>query len=198
MAVLRAFIATELPDEFHEKLEHVSRNLQAHLKGLPLRWVPVENIHLTLKFLGDVSEASLEMVFEILKTHAGSQQPFDISIGGLGVYPNMKHPRVAWVGVEAPDELEIFQRRIDTETARLGYAPDKRTYSAHLTVGRVSRSANSDNIRMISQVLQKEKVGFLGVAHISEICLFRSELKPGGAVYTRLFSTPFMINNSAS
>ena len=182
MAVLRAFIAIELPVEFSEKLEQVSKNLQSRLKGLPLRWVPAKNIHLTLKFLGDVSEASIDVVTEILKTQASNQTSFDVSIGGLGIYPNMKHPRVVWVGVEAPDELMILQRRIDTETARLGYALDKRTYSAHLTMGRVSRSANLEDIRMISQELPKEKVGFLGLANFSEVCLFRSELKPGGAV----------------
>lgn len=198
MAVLRAFIAIKLPDELTEKLDQVSSNLQTRLNELPLRWVPIENIHLTLKFLGDVSEASLDLVTEILKTQAGAQKPFDVSVGGLGIYPNMKQPRVIWVGVEAPDELEIFQRRIDSETSRLGYALDKRRYSAHLTLGRVSRNANPDNIKMISQLLIKEKVGFLGVAHISTVCLYRSDLKPGGAVYTKLFSTPFKVNNSAN
>jgi 2'-5' RNA ligase len=97
---------------------------------------------------------------------------------------------VLWAGVEAPDDLYTLQRRIEAEAARLGYAPDKREFNPHLTLGRVSRNANPRQIREISEKLRQYKVGFLGAARIHEVHLFRSDLTPEGAVYTKIFSAP--------
>ena len=190
MSVVRSFIAIDLPDSLFGQLEQVSDNLQELLEGMPIRWIAVPNIHLTLKFLGDVSEKNIPMIKEILKTEAASHKHFEISVGGFGVFPNFTRPRVIWVGVEAPDELENLQRRIDLETARLGYVPDRRKYNPHLTLGRVSRNANPKEVRSISAVLRKQRVGFLGAVRISEVNLFRSDLGPRGAVYTKMFTAP--------
>ncbi|TES90239.1 MAG: RNA 2',3'-cyclic phosphodiesterase [Anaerolineales bacterium] len=190
MSVVRSFIAIDLPDSLFGQLERVSDNLQELLEGMPIRWIAVPNIHLTLKFLGDVSEKNIPMIKEILKTEAASHKHFEISVGGFGVFPNFTRPRVIWVGVEAPDELENLQRRIDLETARLGYVPDRRKYNPHLTLGRVSRNANPKEVRSISAVLRKQRVGFLGAVRISEVNLFRSDLGPRGAVYTKMFTAP--------
>lgn len=190
MSVVRSFIAIDLPDSLFGQLEQVSENLQGLLEGMPIRWIAVPNIHLTLKFLGDVSEKNIPMIKEILKTEAASHKHFEVSVGGFGVFPNFTRPRVIWVGVEAPDELENLQRRIDVETARLGYVPDRRKYNPHLTLGRVSRNANPKEVRSISTVLRKQRVGFLGAVRISEVNLFRSDLGPRGAVYTKMFTAP--------
>jgi len=190
MSVVRSFIAIDLPDSLFGQLEQVSDNLQELLEGMPIRWIAVPNIHLTLKFLGDVSEKNIPMIKEILKTEAASHKHFEISVGGFGVFPNFTRPTVIWVGVEAPDELENLQRRIDLETARLGYVPDRRKYNPHLTLGRVSRNANPKEVRSISAVLRKQRVGFLGAVRISEVNLFRSDLGPRGAVYTKMFTAP--------
>ncbi len=190
MSVVRSFIAIELPDSLFGQLEQVSDNLQELLEGMPIRWIAVPNIHLTLKFLGDVSEKNIPMIKEILKTEAASHKHFEVSVGGFGVFPNFTRPRVIWVGVEAPDELENLQRRIDVETARLGYVPDRRKFNPHLTLGRVSRNANPKEVRSISVVLRKQRVGFLGAVRISEVNLFRSDLGPRGAVYTKMFTAP--------
>jgi 2'-5' RNA ligase len=98
---------------------------------------------------------------------------------------------VIWVGVEAPQELDFLQRGIDLATARVGYSPDRRAFSPHLTLGRVSRNATPRDVSRIGEVLSKEKVGFLGVARVSAVHLYRSDLQPGGAVYTKLFSASF-------
>jgi len=188
MSAIRAFIAIELPDEIHRKLEQVSNDLQGQLADMPVRWVRADSIHLTLKFLGDVSETNVEMVTEILAAEAAGRGPFEISLGSMGVFPNVKRPRVIWVGVEAPDDLAVLQRRIESQLTRLGYAPDRRPFSPHLTLGRVSRNAAPHQIRALSEGLQKQKLGFLGAARVTEVHLFRSDLKPSGAVYTKLFS----------
>lgn len=190
MAVLRAFIAIDLPSPIREKLEQETKSLKNHLLNLPIRWVPTENIHLTLIFLGDVSETNVDMIAEIINTHGRQQSRFEMSIGSLGVFPNTSHPRVLWVGVEAPEELKVFRGKIASEITRLGYKIDDREYSPHLTLGRVSRNASSEEVRTISKILEKEKLGFVGVVPVAEVHLYRSDIKTGGAIYTKLFSAP--------
>lgn len=190
MSVIRAFIAIEMSPEIRRRLDQVSDELKQRLKDIPVRWVPVENIHLTLKFLGDVSVANLEVLKKILQSEIAGHHPFEMSVGELGAFPSNRRPRVIWVKVEAPAELEAVQRGIETESTRLGYAREERAFSPHLTLGRVSRNASSRDIRKISEVLDSYKVGFLGAARVQAVHLFRSDLKPGGAVYTCLFTVP--------
>lgn len=190
MAVIRAFIAIELSREIQSKLEQVSAQLKQRLEGLPVRWVPVENVHLTLKFLGDVSLSNLDILKKILRSVGSSHPPFEISAGGLGAFPKPHRPRVIWVGLEAPPELAALQHAIDVETARLGYAREERPFSPHLTVGRVSRNATPADIHAIAGVIEDFRIGFLGAARVGAVHLYRSDLQPGGAIYTCLFSAP--------
>lgn len=190
MAVIRAFIAIDLSPEIIQRLEDVAGQLKQRLSGVQIRWVPVENIHLTLKFLGDVSLANLEVLKKILLTEASNHSPFEMSVGELGAFPSLRRPRVIWVGVSAQPELNALQYGIESETARLGYQRENRDFSPHLTLGRVSRNAPSQEARQIGEVLDKFKVGFLGATHVREVYLYRSDLQPGGAVYTRLMTAP--------
>ena len=191
MSVIRAFIAIDLPVDVQECLDQVSSQMQDQLVGIPVRWVPAQNIHLTLKFLGDVSLNNLDVLTEILQAEALSQRPLEIGIGQMGAFPKIRRPRVIWIGVEAPQELIALQRGIDLQTARVGYAPDKREFSPHLTLGRVSRNATPKEVSRIGDVLSEQKIGFLGVARVRAVHLFRSDLQPGGAVYSKLFTAQF-------
>jgi 2'-5' RNA ligase len=191
MSVIRAFIAVNLPKDIHDCLEYVSGQLKEQIGDVPVRWITPQNIHLTLKFLGDVSLNNIDVLTEMLVSEAALIKPMVISIGGLGAYPKMRSPRVIWVGVEAPPELETLQKGIDTQAARIGYAPDRRPFSPHLTLGRVSRNATPQEVRKIGDVLGSQKIGFLGVARIRAVHIFGSDLKPSGAVYTQLFSASF-------
>ncbi|HSO28146.1 MAG TPA: RNA 2',3'-cyclic phosphodiesterase, partial [Anaerolineales bacterium] len=107
-----------------------------------------------------------------------------------GAFPSVRRARVIWTGVQAPPDLIQLQRAIEAETARLGYAAEERGFTPHLTLGRVSRNANANDARRISQALDELQVGFLGAMRVEAVHLFRSDLKPGGAVYTRLFTAP--------
>jgi 2'-5' RNA ligase len=188
MSVIRAFIAISLSPEIYDNLSQVIGQLKERLPGAPIRWVPVKNIHLTIKFLGDVSVSNLELLTKILHSEASHHSEFEFSVGELGAYPSIRRPRVVWVGVEAPPELHALQRGIEAETTRLGYAREDRDFSPHLTMGRVSRGANSNDVRQISEVLSNCKVGYLGAARVQVVNLYRSDLKPTGAVYSELFS----------
>jgi 2'-5' RNA ligase len=192
MNVIRAFIAISLSEEVHHGLEQVLHDLKGRLPGGAVRWVSAKNIHLTIKFLGDVSVAGLEMLTTQLQTEAARHPAFEFSVGGLGAFPSPRRPRVIWVGVEAPAELAGLQRGVETEMARLGYSPEERSFSPHLTVGRVTRNADPGELRSLSNLLETHKVGFLGVTRVQAIHLFRSDLQPSGAVYTCLYSAPLV------
>jgi 2'-5' RNA ligase len=188
MSVIRAFIAIDLTLEIIQHLEQVSTQLKKRLEGVPVRWVPVDNIHLTLKFLGDVSLANVDMLKKILQTEVEGHHVFEISVGGLGAFPSLHRPRVVWVGVEAPAELTAVQNGVESAMARLGYAREERPFSPHLTLGRVSRNAVGRDERLIGEAIEAVKLGFLGVARVNEVHLYKSDLLPNGAVYTRLFT----------
>lgn len=188
MQVIRAFIAVDLSPEILERIEQVSLDLRARMKDVPVRWVPVENIHLTLKFLGNVSTSNLEILKDILGKVVSSHSECDISVGGIGAFPKPHNPRVIWVGMEIPQELVTLQHNIEIETARLGYSREYRPFSPHLTFGRVSRNASAQDVHAIAKVMENYKVGFLGATRLKTVYLYRSDLKPDGAVYKTIYS----------
>ncbi len=190
LSVIRAFIAIDMSDEIRRGLDHVAVEVKKRLKDVPVRWVPVENIHLTLKFLGDVSVNNVEMLKKIMAGEAARHSGFEISVGELGAFPSTRRPRVIWVKVEAPPALNNLQAGIENETARLGYPREERPFSPHLTLGRVARNASPADIRRIGDSLEAYKVGSLGTASVKMVNLYRSDLGPGGAVYKCLFAAP--------
>ncbi len=198
MSVFRAFIAVDLSPEVLDRLSQVVKGLREEIGDQAVRWVPIENMHLTLKFLGDVSLSNVDRVKEIIRTSAAGYPLFAVSVGGVGAFPSLLRARVVWAGVEGPPDLISVQRMIDVETARLGYASEDRPFKPHLTLGRVSRNISSRDLQKIAQVLKDKKVGFLGVTQVKEVHLFRSDLQPSGAVYTRLFSAPLADTTNGS
>lgn len=185
MTAIRAFIAIELPDAIRERLSLLLNRLKCP-ETSAVRWVPVTNIHLTLKFLGDTSPNNLEILSKILHAEAARRQPFELEVGGIGTFPNLRRPRVIWVGVQAPHELLALQRSIEGEAIRLGYNPDGRPFSPHLTLGRVNQNATPHEVRQISEVLLRQPSEKLGKVAVDQVILFRSDLRPTGAVYTPL------------
>lgn len=188
MSAIRAFIAINLPLFLQKELG----NIIEQLKGPDteaVRWVPPENIHLTLKFLGDVSPANLEILKKILEAKASRYSPFEIRVGNLGAFPNQHRPRVIWVGIQAPTALSNLYQGIENEAQRLGYAPEDRPFSPHLTLGRVAHNAAPQEVHQIGDKLSTIQVGELGVVTIDCIHLIRSDLRPHGAIYTSLYST---------
>jgi 2'-5' RNA ligase len=192
MSVIRAFIAIDLSHDIQLRLNDVLEDYKSQLVNVPVRWVPVTNIHLTLKFLGDVSLSNLPLLTNLMQAEVSNHQQFEISVGRSGAFPNNRQPRVIWIGVEAPQELIAIQNGIEISTARLGYAREERAFSPHLTLGRISRSATSQDVKIISQSLEKTRVGFLGATCVEKIHLYRSDLQPTGALYSRIFSASLL------
>ena len=195
--VLRAFIAADLTPAVRQAVAQVSQRLQHLLEGLPLRWVAPENMHLTLKFLGDVSARNLRLLEEMLAGEVAQHTAFEFGVGTLGAFPSDRHPRVVWVGVSGPEALQRLHQGIENAMARLGYPREQRPYQPHLTLARVARNAPAEVIRRVSQVVRTERVGYLGSVHVDAVHLYRSDLSPRGPRYTRLFTAPLASDRAA-
>ncbi len=183
MTAIRSFIAIDLNAEVQHQLGDVIRQFKPQAANV-VRWVPENNIHITLKFLGDTSPTNLEILKKIVTVEASRVHPFDLKIEGLGAFPSLRRPHVIWVGVETPPQLFTLQRAIDTETLRLGYATEDRSFSPHLTLGRLAHNATPDEIRQVGDLLAGSKINLSVSVHVKTVVLFRSDLQPGGAVYT--------------
>lgn len=191
MDAIRAFIAIELPEDVRHQLEateNMIKNRSGDAARKAVRWVPVSNMHLTLKFLGEVSTGNVEALARVLQHEAGQHPPFSFNVGGLGAFPNVRRPRVIWVGTEPPQELEVLQKNIEAETRRLGYPSEERPFSPHLTLGRISQNARPDEVSQVARALGEITIGHLGTVRVGELHLFRSDLRPNGAVYSKLHS----------
>lgn len=185
MSAIRSFIAIELSSAIQQKLNETIRCMQGP-RTSAVRWVPGHNIHLTLKFLGDVSPTNMDLLTKMLKALVSQQPAFSLTVSGLGAFPSAHRPRVLWVGVTAPAELFGLARLVEMETRRLGTLPENRPFSPHLTLGRVSQNATPDQVRQIAEVLSSQTVGELGMTDVHEVTLFRSDLRPSGAEYSAL------------
>ena len=188
MTTLRAFIAVEIPHTLRQAIRDNTDSLRRALGDSLVRWVPCDNLHVTLKFLGDISSANVGMLADMLTAEAGRVPPFPIRISGLGSFPTPKRARVLWVGLHAPAGLAALQHGIESAAAKLGYEAQERPFSPHLTIGRVRQQATASDGQSIRQALERTQVGDLGETDVSSVHLYKSDLNRNGAVYTRLFS----------
>jgi 2'-5' RNA ligase len=190
MSLVRVFIAVEIPPDIRQAIEENTARLRSLLDANLVRWTPTSNIHLTLKFLGDVSPATIEMLAQMLAQEASQYTGFEMQFGGLGTFPSPRRPRVIWIGIQAPAALEALRRGIETATAKMGYPTENRPFSPHLTIGRVKQTAGPADAQKIRVALEGTKIGALGTGKVQAVHLFKSDLQPSGSVYTRLFSAP--------
>ena len=188
MTTIRSFIAISLSQELVRSLDDLIRQLRNQAPNGVVRWVAAANIHITLKFLGDVPQSNLDLLKKMLESEARQRLGFEIEIGNLGAFPNFSRPRVVWVGAKAPADLADLQCAVESEAARLGFPPEERPFSPHLTIGRVIRTASPQDVQRLGQSLSAIKAGVLGKVQVQELHLYRSDLQPGGSIYTRLYT----------
>ena len=186
---LRAFIAIELEPEILQRLGALQMRLREEVPEGLVRWVKPEGIHLTLQFLGDVPAARIEGIAEALRQACAAHAPFGFTVGGMGCFPDARRPRVVWVGVEEPGSALVgLQRAIVQAMKPLGFAPEKRPFSAHLTLGRVKEGRPAALQALGARIAQGGPQ--IGRQTATEVHLIRSELRPSGAVYTTLATAP--------
>lgn len=190
MNQIRAFIALDLPPSIQDAIENQSRPLRQAIGDEPARWVSARNMHLSLKFLGDVPISHLDFIKQMLTQAADSHPRFDLQIGGLGSFPTSKRPRVLWVGIHAPAALVSLQNAIETGAVRLGYEKEARPFSPHLTLARIRQGIGAGDLQKIRAAVAKIQLGRIGTASVDSVHLYQSDLHSGGSVYTKLHSAP--------
>ena len=183
---VRCFVAIELPDEARQSLAVLVAGLrEAEVRGL--RPVNPDGVHLTLKFLGDVPTSQLDAVSAALEGAATDAHPFDLELRGVGGFPNLRRPRVLWVGVGR--DLEALQRlyeAVEEALAPLGFPPEGRAFTPHLTLARLRDGTSPQERARAAGQLTSLAWAEGAAVPVGGVSLMRSTLRPGGAVYSRL------------
>lgn len=181
---MRAFIAIELPASIREALAREQARFRA--VGTDARWTRPEGIHLTLKFLGNISAQQEAQVKDALG-RLDRVETFTVQVEGFGVFPNAKSPRVFWAGVEAPPDLARLAAQVESAMARLGFPPEDRPFKPHLTLARFKAPRPQ---RELERLVAVEDNPTLGSFEVSEFFLWESKLSPRGAEYLKVARFP--------
>ena len=184
MSTVRAFIAFPLPPEVIAHIRQIQAGIRAH--DFPLRWVRPENIHLTLKFLGDTEQSAIGEIAGAMAETVRDTEPLTLEARGLGVFPGVRKPRVLWAGLAGETEALIrLQGRLADKLADLGFPRESRPFRAHLTL---ARTKGRTEARRLVQAMSEFGALASPPFATDEMVLYRSDLRPAGAVYTRLES----------
>ncbi|MBN2453398.1 MAG: RNA 2',3'-cyclic phosphodiesterase [Candidatus Omnitrophica bacterium] len=188
---MRAFIAIDISESFRGVLERVEASLK--YAGADVKWADPASIHLTLKFLGEINDEKCADVKSALDAIAGSVRPFEMTLKALGAFPEMRHPRVIWVGLDrGASEATALAGLVESALSELGFAKEERPFSPHLTIGRVRSPLNRDKlIDKISSVSAGFQPSDAGSYKVSSIILFQSTLTPKGSIYSKLHEAQF-------
>lgn len=187
-APIRAFLAVEIPEEILKGVAVVQDRLRSRIYG-DIHWVRPEGVHLTLKFFGDIPPGDVANISIVVEKAVAGVEPLALAVGGTGVFPDLRRPRVLWLGMQGDVErLLILQRELECELQRIGFPREERPFRPHLTLGRIR---SSRGIAELAKILEKGRAYDAGQFVAAGLTLFRSELTPRGALYTRLKWYPF-------
>jgi len=188
MEQIRSFIAIELPDELKPELVELQARLKTADPG-GVKWVDPQGIHLTLKFLGNIAADRTGDIIRAMNEAARGIPPFQLTIGGLGVFPNPRRAQVAWVGLSGQvDKLARFQAQLEASLARLGFAPETRPFSPHLTLARLRPQASPAERQSLGQLIISTRFASSYPIVVTAINLMRSQLTRQGAIYSQIGS----------
>lgn len=180
--MIRSFIALEISDNTKNNLKNVIAKLDA--SKADVKWVSTVNLHITLKFLGNVREEDIPEISRIIKESSSDIEPFGLEIKGSGAFPNLKNPRVIFVNiVDECSNLSKLYNRLEDKLSYLGIKKESRKYVPHLTIGRVR--SHKQIVKLVNTI-EMQKDDFIGSEQIGSIDLMMSELLPKGPKYTRL------------
>ncbi len=182
---IRTFIAVETGKAPREKLAELLNRLRKASQFTSARpsWVKPENIHITLKFLGNIEEEMVAQIESHMNEIAYRSCAFDVSAGGLGVFPNKRQPRILWLGIKkGKEELQEIQELLERKFISLGFEPERRTFHPHLTLARIKYLKGTSPLMDI--VEKHQAYSEIGNWHVDRLILFKSDLHPDGAIYT--------------
>lgn len=179
---IRTFIAIEPDEESKEKLTLFVDNLKNVIRG-DLNWTKKENLHFTLKFLGEISKEKIEEVTNLLHNIANQSKSFYITISDIGFFPDIRRPRILWAGVkEGKDELIKIAQEIENDCEYIGFERERREFKAHLTLARIKDPHIKIDDKRLQNLSHTEICKFV----VNKIILYKSELSPLGAKYSKI------------
>lgn len=184
---MRTFIAIELPSEIKDSLSRLQEELKA--SNADVKWVEPNNIHLTLKFLGEIDDKKIEKITKIIDDTAREKNKFQMHISSLGAFPKIDFPRVIWVGVDTGDkETKGIADELEEKIAKIGIPKEDRPFSSHITIGRTRSSLNRE--KLVQDLKNKAELGGEKLEFsVTKITLFKSTLTPHGPIYEVLKET---------
>ena len=187
---LRTFTAVELGQKQVQTLAAYTQQL---LNKFPsgFRWVKAEHLHLTLKFLGEITPKQAETVSAVLAQVCQNFKPFALRIEGCGAFPNWRNPRTIWAGLTPVKEVQSLHHQMDAALAQVGFQPEGRSFSPHLTLCRVSDFVDQQCIKGLEKTMQTSPFPPMDSWEVKEVVFFKSRLQPGGPVYTPLAKFEF-------
>jgi 2'-5' RNA ligase len=185
---MRAFIAIELPQGIKDAISCLQAKLKA--TGADVKWVSPSNIHLTLKFLGEIDEKTRDAVIEVMQEISSGIGQFSIKLGSIGAFPRIQSPRIIWIGLaQGHDQVKTIAQRLETELETCGLAKENREFSSHITIGRIRSLKNKDELAAGISKLDGTVTENLGEFLAGKITLFKSTLTPQGPIYEKLQET---------
>ncbi|OGO07094.1 MAG: 2'-5' RNA ligase [Chloroflexi bacterium RBG_13_60_13] len=188
MELVRSFIAIELPPELRAELGALEERLKASRYSF-VKWVDPETVHLTLKFLGNVPVDAIPQIVEATTRAAQPSPPFSLHMGGTGAFPNWQRPQVLWVGIGGEiGRLTALHRELESALCPLGFPPESRDFSPHLTLGRLRDRASPEERGRLGQWAQSVRFEARLTFEVDGVRLMKSQLTPGGPVYSQLAS----------
>ena len=188
MEQVRSFVAIELPEELKAGLTQLQAQLKLG-KQPWVKWVDPYSIHLTLKFLGNITVDRIDEITRAMAEAAHGIPPFHLVVKGLGVFPNLRRVQVAWVGLSGElDKLSQLQQRTESNLARLGFAPESRPFTPHLTLARLRDRASLDERQRFGQLIADTRFEAAYTIEVDTVSLMRSQLTREGAIYSRISS----------
>lgn len=182
---MRTFIAIELPEEIKDALGQLQVQLKA--SGADVKWVEPENIHLTLKFLGDTNDKKIDAIIRVMEEVTSNKSDFMMRICSLGAFPNLNSIRVIWAGLDKSDTKACqIAKDLEDRIASIGIPKEKRPFSSHITIGRTKSGLNLDKLAHDIEILGKTLAGKNLEFSVKKITLFKSTLTSGGPIYETL------------
>ena len=188
MEQIRSFIAIELPDDLKLALIRLQEQLKSG-KSTSVKWVDPYNIHLTLKFLGNISTSIVDKIARALEEAVRGISPFHLEVKGLGAFPSLKRVQVVWVGITGEvDRLSQLKQRIESGLADLGFVPESRPFTPHLTLARLRDRATPDERQNLGQLIASTNLETAFSLDVYSVHLMRSQLTREGPIYSRISS----------
>lgn len=184
---IRTFFAIPVSLDCRQEIDRIVLELKKDLPSV-IKWVNINNLHVTLKFIGEFDSNDVPIIEKILRPVLFLTEQFELTFQSLGVFPGERNPKVVWVGINYPDELMKIFQEIESAALKLGYPKEERGFSPHVTIGRVKNNAN--DLLKIATTIKNKKVGVICLSKVNEVILYQSNLAPTGPVYSELFCLP--------